>query len=213
LLEAAKRLIGQRGYAGTSVRDLVAASGTNLAAVNYHFGSRDELLRQAVLESFLEWTNRLGEAARADADAGPVDQLLASVHAMLGDLGDTEPMFASFLEAVLQARRSPELREELADHSAEQRRRVGELVVGGQGDRPIPPRMVEVIASLLIAVTDGLLLQSVLDPGAVPTGDELAMLARGITAAATSSVDRTRSAPAVSSKQRGRATRTGDAKP
>ena len=51
LIEAAKQLIGERGYAGTSVRDLVAASGTNLAAVNYHFGSRDQLLTQAVLES------------------------------------------------------------------------------------------------------------------------------------------------------------------
>jgi hypothetical protein len=47
-----------------------------------------------------------------------------------------------------------------------------------------------VIASLLIAVTDGLLLQSVLDPGAVPTGDELTLLAGGVTAAVMSSRDR-----------------------
>ena len=71
LIEAAKQLIGERGYAGTSVRDLVAASGTNLAAVNYHFGTRDQLLTQAVLESFVEWTDRLGRAARADPEAGP----------------------------------------------------------------------------------------------------------------------------------------------
>jgi AcrR family transcriptional regulator len=190
LIEAAKQLVGERGYAGTSVRDLVAASGTNLAAVNYHFGSRDQLLTQAVLESFLEWTDRLGRAARADPKAGPVEQILASVHAMLGDFAETEAMFASFLEAVLQARRSPELRGQLAEHYAEQRRRVGELVVGGQGDRQVPARMVEVIASLLIAVTDGLLLQSVLDPGAVPTGDELTLLAGGVTAAVMSSRDR-----------------------
>ena len=47
------------------------------------------------------------------------------------------------------------------------------------------------IASLLIAVTDGLLLQSVLDPGAVPTGEELALLADGVTAAPASRRDRT----------------------
>jgi AcrR family transcriptional regulator len=190
LIEAAKQLIGERGYAGTSVRDLVAASGTNLAAVNYHFGTRDQLLTQAVLESFLEWTDRLGRAARADPEAGPMEQILASVHAMLGDFAETEPMFASFLEAVLQARRSPELRAQLAEHYAEQRRRVGELVIGGQGDRQIPVRMVEVIASLLIAVTDGLLLQSVLDPEAVPTGEELTLLAGGVTAPAMSGGDR-----------------------
>lgn len=190
LIEAAKQLIGERGYAGTSVRDLVAASGTNLAAVNYHFGSRDQLLTQAVLESFLEWTDRLGRAARADPQAGPVEQILGSVHAMLSDFAETEPMFASFLEAVLQARRSPQLRGQLAEHYAEQRRRVGELVVDGQGDRQIPARMVEVVASLLIAVTDGLLLQSVLDPGAVPTGEQLTLLAGGVTAAVMSSRDR-----------------------
>lgn len=190
LIEAAKQLIGERGYAGTSVRGLVAASGTNLAAVNYHYGSRDQLLTEAVLESFLEWTDRLGRAARADPEAGPVEQILASVRAMLGDFAETEPMFASFVEAVLQARRSPELRGQLAEHYAEQRRRVGELVIAGQGDLQIPVRMVEVIASLLIAVTDGLLLQSVLDPEAVPTGEELTLLARGVTAAAMSNRDR-----------------------
>ena len=60
----------------------------------------------------------------------------------------------------------------------------------GQSDRQIPVRTVEVVASLLIAVTDGLLLQSVLDPGAVPTGEELALLAGGVTAAVMSSRDR-----------------------
>lgn len=63
-------------------------------------------------------------------------------------------------------------------------------LVGGQGGRQIPVRMVEVIASLLIAVTDGLLLQSVLEPGAVPTAEELTLLAGGVTAAAMSSRDR-----------------------
>src|ERR1700742_1828427 len=99
LLEAAKKLVGERGFAGTSVRDLVAASGTNQAAVNYHFGSREELLTQAVLGSFLEWTDRLG-AVEADPDAGPIGQLLASMGAMLGDLEATEPLFAGFLEAL-----------------------------------------------------------------------------------------------------------------
>ena len=69
-------------------------------------------------------------------------------------------------EAARQAeiRRQQELTKTAVKLANEQRRRVGELVVGGQGDRQVPVRMVEVIASLLIAVTDGLLLQSVLDP-------------------------------------------------
>jgi AcrR family transcriptional regulator len=178
LLEAAKKLVGERGFAGTSVRDLVAASGTNQAAVNYHFGSREELLTQAVLASFLEWTDRLA-AAEADPADGPVGQLLASMGAMLGDLEDTEPLFAAVLEALLQARRSPKLREELADHYGEQRRRVGEQVSAAIGVGTIPARTVEVIASLLIAVVDGLQLQSLLDPESVPDAKELGAFIEG----------------------------------
>jgi AcrR family transcriptional regulator len=43
LLEAAERLFGQRGYAGTSVRDVTTAARCNLAAVNYHFGGKRNL--------------------------------------------------------------------------------------------------------------------------------------------------------------------------
>ncbi len=184
LLEAAKQLVGERGYAGTSVRDLAAASGANLAAVSYHFGSREKLLNQAVLESFLHWTDRLAGAAQADPDAGPFDRMLASMRAMLEDFPETQPLFAVFLEALLQARRSPELHRQLAEHYGEQRRRVGEIVTAGQGGHALPPRTVEVIASVLIAVADGLLLQSLLDPAAGPTGDEVTVLAKGVAAAA-----------------------------
>ena len=182
LLTAAKQLIGEHGYAGTSVRDLAAAAGTNLAAVSYYFGSREELLDQAFLESFLEWTDRLGRVARADSEAGPIAQIVASVRALLEDLPQNQPLFAAFLEALLQARRSPQLHGQLAAHYAEQRRRVGELVTAEQAGGEIAARMVEVVASLVIAVVDGLQLQALLDPAAIPTGDELAALTQGVAA-------------------------------
>jgi TetR/AcrR family transcriptional regulator, regulator of cefoperazone and chloramphenicol sensitivity len=43
LLDAAERLFGQRGYAGTSVRHVTAAARCNVAAVNYHFGGKHNL--------------------------------------------------------------------------------------------------------------------------------------------------------------------------
>jgi AcrR family transcriptional regulator len=43
LLEAAELLFGQRGYAGTSVREVTAEAGCNVAAVNYHFGGKRNL--------------------------------------------------------------------------------------------------------------------------------------------------------------------------
>ena len=41
---AAERLFAQKGFAAVSVRDITADAGVNLAAVNYHFGSKDALL-------------------------------------------------------------------------------------------------------------------------------------------------------------------------
>ncbi|MEL6819039.1 MAG: CerR family C-terminal domain-containing protein [Pseudomonadota bacterium] len=53
LIEAAIKLFGDRGYDHTSVRDLVKEAGTNLAAINYHFGGK-EGLRQATIEFLAE---------------------------------------------------------------------------------------------------------------------------------------------------------------
>ena len=44
LFDAAACLFAERGFQAVSVRDICAAAGTNIAAVNYHFGSREGLL-------------------------------------------------------------------------------------------------------------------------------------------------------------------------
>jgi AcrR family transcriptional regulator len=45
ILEAAERLFLEHGFDGTSLRMLTGAAGVNLAAVNYHFGGKEELFR------------------------------------------------------------------------------------------------------------------------------------------------------------------------
>jgi AcrR family transcriptional regulator len=46
ILTAAELLFAQRGFDGASLRQLTAAAGVNLAAVNYHFGSKDRLVEE-----------------------------------------------------------------------------------------------------------------------------------------------------------------------
>ena len=43
LLETAESLFSDRGYSDTSIRDIAKAAGVNLALVNYHFGSKENL--------------------------------------------------------------------------------------------------------------------------------------------------------------------------
>lgn len=49
ILDVAERLFADSGFASTSLRDITAEAGVNLAAVNYHFGSKEALL-VAILE-------------------------------------------------------------------------------------------------------------------------------------------------------------------
>jgi AcrR family transcriptional regulator len=57
ILDAAERLFVEHGFEATSLRQLTSAAGVNLAAVNYHFGSKEELF-QAVLTRRLDPMNQ-----------------------------------------------------------------------------------------------------------------------------------------------------------
>jgi AcrR family transcriptional regulator len=54
ILDAAEQLFAERGFFGVSVRDITEAAGMRLASVNYHFGTKDELLKAVVVRRFRE---------------------------------------------------------------------------------------------------------------------------------------------------------------
>jgi AcrR family transcriptional regulator len=57
ILDAAEQLFMEHGFEATSLRQLTSAAGVNLAAVNYHFGTKEELF-QAVLTRRLDPMNQ-----------------------------------------------------------------------------------------------------------------------------------------------------------
>ena len=71
ILDAAEELFMQHGFEATSMRQLTAKAGANLAAVNYHFGSKDALI-EAVFRRRLDAMNatRIAELDRMEKDAG-----------------------------------------------------------------------------------------------------------------------------------------------
>src|ERR1700753_1806550 len=71
ILNAAERLYADRGFADVTLRDIVAAAGVNLAAVNYHFGSKDELIAELfVTRSLATNRERLNELKLAEEKGG-----------------------------------------------------------------------------------------------------------------------------------------------
>ena len=71
ILDAAEELFMQHGFEATSMRLLTAKAGVNLAAVNYHFGSKDALI-EALFRRRVDPMNaaRIAELERLEADAG-----------------------------------------------------------------------------------------------------------------------------------------------
>src|SRR5213080_4689568 len=72
ILDSAESLFMEHGFEATSLRSITAAAAVNLAAVNYHFGSKEELF-QAVLTRRLDPMNhdRLTLLTRLEAEAAP----------------------------------------------------------------------------------------------------------------------------------------------
>lgn len=83
LLDAAEKLFGQHGFDATSLRDITADAQVNLAAVNYHFQSKESLM-DAVIERRLEPVN-LRRLEMLDA-AGPSPSVEQIVEAFLAPM-------------------------------------------------------------------------------------------------------------------------------
>lgn len=146
LLAGAKRCLIERGWARTTVRDIASAAGVSHAAIGYHFGSKDALLTQALVEA----VDELGEEL---ARRVPSDKPEQRWQALIDSFATHRALWVAQLEAAMQAERSPEVREHLA-----QGQRGGREGLGG---------------SVPLAVLTGLMLQWLVDPDHTPTGADV----------------------------------------
>lgn len=83
IFRAAERLFASQGFDGVSMRDITAAAGVNLAAVNYYYGSKPALLleifKQRVTELNRERAKMLHEALTTGADAPKIEDVLRAL--------------------------------------------------------------------------------------------------------------------------------------
>jgi AcrR family transcriptional regulator len=96
ILDAAEALFMEHGFEATSLRSITAAAGVNLAAVNYHFGSKEELF-QAVLTRRLDPMNQ-----------ERVDLLVALERAAAGRPVPCEKILSAMFAPALALARDPE---------------------------------------------------------------------------------------------------------
>lgn len=186
LLAGARRCLETRGYARTTARDLVAESGTNLASIGYHFGSKEALLNEAIAASFREWAERVHALTRTFAavpSGDPFGLLGALWSAMLASFAEFRGLAVAFVEAMAQVERQPDLRLTLAAAYADTRTQVSAMVAEAAGI--VDGAHSRTLAGLVVALFDGLLVQWLLDEGAVPEGEELTAALYHLVGAAT----------------------------
>jgi AcrR family transcriptional regulator len=146
LLAGAKQCLIERGWGRTTVRDIAAAAGVSHAAIGYHFGSRDALLTQALVEA----VDELDQLPSAVADGAAPEERW---QALIDSFTTHRALWVAQLEAAVQAQHSPEVRERLAEGQ-----RQGREGLGG---------------SVPLALLGGLMLQWLVDPEHAPSGAEV----------------------------------------
>ena len=165
LLEAAISCLQEKGYARTTSRDLVAASGTNLASIGYHFDSKERLLNVALVEAFQRWLKPLVALAAAPGPATPLERLRRGLEGVTDSMEENRPLVAAALEAWAQLPRSEDLRTAMKAGYDDFHRAIAATVRDAFAEAGAPGEVdSEALATLIIALFDGLLVRWQLDP-------------------------------------------------
>jgi AcrR family transcriptional regulator len=119
LLKAAERLIGERGVADVTVRDITSEAGASSASINYHFDTKEGLIR-AVMDARFRTTNlTLMQSAVAIGSLGTPSELAMAIvrPAFAYSRSPGSASYMDFVTALLLHRDYvPMVREYYADH-------------------------------------------------------------------------------------------------
>lgn len=86
ILGAAESLFAQQGFAGTSLREVTSRADVNIAAVNYHFGSKENLINEVFRRRLDELSERRLGALKTAGEKSP---------------GELQAVLAAFIEPAL----------------------------------------------------------------------------------------------------------------
>ncbi|WP_406497678.1 TetR/AcrR family transcriptional regulator [Streptomyces sp. NBC_00846] len=178
LLEGAKRCLLEKGYARTTARDIVAASGTNLASIGYHYGSKEALLNLAFLKVTEEWgdalTEQPDEAVGGDADGAPrapLDQFRDTWERVIDSYEQTRSVWQLQMEVVSRIDQDPELQKALAGPQREGRDGLAENMLGI--DPEADPEKARVAGLFCQALLAGVMVQWLMDSESAPSAQDL----------------------------------------
>jgi AcrR family transcriptional regulator len=183
LLAGAQRCLLAKGFVRTTARDIVAESGTNLASIGYHYGSKDALLVQA----YVALMERAGEGF----DPGPVAGAPGSLErfeavwtAVANSLPTMRGLWLLSVELVVYGDELSGVRRLLAEAQVQGRSGLTALFTDVPEDQ-LDDETLDSEGRLYQTLLQGLMVQWIFDPETATTGAQLAEgLRRVMTAAA-----------------------------
>jgi AcrR family transcriptional regulator len=181
LLAGARSCLIERGYANTTARDIADAAGVSLAAIGYHFGSKERLLTEALAEAIgsglggaLEERMRAAGAKRRLPQAFP--HTWSRIESVLAE--NRESVLAS-IENLLRIHRSPDSLHYLVDATGEAINGFAAIL---RANHPgLDERRARAVGQLYFVLLNGLAMQWVTG-ATLPSGEELALAVRTLAA-------------------------------
>ncbi|MGU3646201.1 TetR family transcriptional regulator [Microbacterium sp. C23T] len=173
LLAGARQVILERGVAKATARDIAAAAGVSLAAIGYHFGSKDELISAALTESLGSGIGDAMEAIVDETAALPLIDGFATLFDRMPEIfaANREALVAS-LENSVRVSRDAGASRALADATEQAHLGIVEVLRSARPD--LSAADLDAIAKLEFVLVQSLGLLWIISPDSLPTGDELA---------------------------------------
>lgn len=174
LLEGAKRCLLEKGFVRTTARDIVKESGTNLASIGYHYGSKEALLVEAyvaLIEPMGDGFESAVGAARV-AEGSGIERFRETWANVIRSIPASRAIWMLSLEVVTQGERLAGIRDLLAKAQVEGRRGLAAMFTGiAEGD--LSDDVVETEGRFYTTLLNGLMVQWLFDEESATDADQL----------------------------------------
>ena len=162
IIAATILLVAEQGWHGVTTRAVAERAGVNNAAVNYHFSTKADLLREAAAANL---EAEFGQAMKAMVMAPSMAQGLRLMMGFFAAIDLKQPSMVMLLETMMQSSRDEPLRLNLMRVLAEGRQQMADRIAADQAAGTVAAdRDPVVVATVLAALLDGLLLHRMVDP-------------------------------------------------
>lgn len=153
LLQVAAEAFAQRGYAETTMSELIARSGLTKGAFYFHFSSKEQLALAVIDEKKRQWLDWVQDAI---SDEPTAFDKLRGVASALVRLHRDDPSAFSVTRLTRDLARVPDVEGMVRDHMRVWVGLLAELITQAQRDGDLP-RTIEAtdLAALLVGATDG----------------------------------------------------------